>query len=72
MKKKNYITPKEVSEELGFCLATIWRWLRAKKLSAFKVENEYRISRKDLDHFLKVNTSKPLGKYRKKVAKKKK
>ena len=48
-----FYTPTEISEMLKVSKASVWRWIREKKLKAHLIgHSTYRISQKDLNTFL--------------------
>jgi excisionase family DNA binding protein len=49
----NWLTVKEIAEELKVEISTVQGWIREKKLIAYKVGRDYRIKREDYDRFLK-------------------
>lgn len=49
------LTPQEVAVELKLNLLTIYRYIRDKKILASKFGRKYRISRNDLNIFIKSN-----------------
>ncbi len=49
----NWLTVKEIAEELKVEISTVQGWIREKKLIAYKVGRDYRIKRVDYDRFLK-------------------
>jgi len=49
----NFLTVKETSELLKVNPMTIYRYIKAKKMTAYKVGKDYRIEKKELDRFLK-------------------
>jgi excisionase family DNA binding protein len=49
------LTPTEVAEELRLDLLTIYKYIRNKKLLAIKFGRTYRITKEDLDKFIKAN-----------------
>ena len=49
----NYLRVKEVAELLKVNPMTIYRHIKAKKMTAYKVGKDYRIEKKELDRFLK-------------------
>jgi excisionase family DNA binding protein len=49
----NWLTVKEIAEELKVEISTVQGWIREKKLIAYKVGRDYRIKREDFDRFLK-------------------
>ena len=51
--KKGYYTTKEITEMLGVCRDTVWRYIRSGKLKAIKLtERNFRIEKKELERFL--------------------
>ena len=53
---KLYYTAKELAEMLSLNVMTIYRYIKAKRLKAFKIGKEFRIEREEFERFLK-NTS---------------
>jgi len=53
MKKDMYYTIDEVADMLKVAYLTVYRWIRADKLKAVKAGKQYRISKVELDKFLK-------------------
>ncbi len=49
-----FLTCEEVSQKTGFALATIWKWIRQKKLPAYRFGRSYKIKESDLNEFLKA------------------
>jgi len=53
-KNNIFFTPQEVANRLKISRATVWRYIRKKKLKVIKfTKRTYRISEKDLNDFLK-------------------
>ena len=52
-KKNEFYTPQEIADKLKVNVMTIYRYVRAKKIKAYKIGNDYRIDQKELDRFLK-------------------
>ncbi len=50
---KQWLTVEEVAKELGLSEDTIRNYIRTKQLPAAKFGNTYRISREDLEKFIK-------------------
>ncbi len=48
---KKIYTCEEIAERYGVKLATVWGWIRDKRLTAFKVGKFYRIKETDLEAF---------------------
>lgn len=53
MTEEQYYSIEEVSKELKVAYLTVYRWIQAKKLIALKAGKQYRITKEDLDRFLK-------------------
>lgn len=53
MKEEQYYSIEEVAKTLKVAYLTVYRWIQAKKLIAYKAGKQYRIKREDLDKFLK-------------------
>ena len=50
-----YYSIEEIAKTLKVAYLTVYRWVRAKKLPAYKVGKQYRIDKIDLDNFLQSN-----------------
>ena len=56
--KKDFYTAQELADTLGVNIMTIYRYIKAGKLTAYKIGKEFRITKKDFDKFLlKVKTT---------------
>jgi len=55
LKNEQYYSIEEVSKMLKVAYLTVYRWIHAKKLVAFKAGKQYRIKKEDLDAFLRVD-----------------
>ena len=53
VKKPQLLTIEEVAQALKVSKMTIYRYIKAKKLPAYKLEQELRIKEDDLAEFLK-------------------
>jgi len=54
VKNNIFFTPQEVANKLKISRATVWRYIRNKKLKIIKfTKRTYRITEKDLNDFLK-------------------
>lgn len=51
------LTAKEISTRYKVSYITVFRWIKAGKLPAFKVGKQYRVKQEDLDSF--IESSKP-------------
>lgn len=54
-KYRQLLTPKEVAKELQLNLLTVYKYIRTKKIMAIMLGRNYRISKEDLDKFIKSN-----------------
>ena len=55
MKKsdKEYFTAKDLSEKLSVNVMTIYRYIKSKRLAAYKIGKEFRIERAEFERFMK-------------------
>jgi len=53
VKKSQLLTIEEVAQTLKVSKMTIYRYIKAEKLPAYKLEQELRIKEDDLNEFLK-------------------
>lgn len=53
MNEKTFYTAKELSEKLECNIMTIYRYIKAKKLKAYKIGKEFRIEKEDYSLFIK-------------------
>lgn len=51
-KKEQFYTPEELAEILKLNIITIYRYIRAKKLKAYKIGNIYRIDKPTFNNFI--------------------
>jgi len=57
MTKKEFYTAEELAEKLRVNIMTIYRYIKAGKLKAYKMSKEFRIDKKEFNKFLdKVKT----------------
>ena len=57
MKKDEFYKAEDLAEKLKVNIMTIYRYIQAKKLKAYKIGKEYRIDRTEFESFLeKVKT----------------
>ena len=55
--KKEFYTAEELAEKLRVNIMTIYRYIKAKRLKAYKIGKEFRIDGKEFSDFLdKVKT----------------
>ena len=52
MKQEEFYTAKELADKLRVNIMTIYRYIDAKKLKAYKLGKEFRIDKKEFDSFL--------------------
>ena len=60
MKQEEFYTAKELADKLRVNIMTIYRYIDAGKLKAYKFGKEFRIDKKEFDSFL--NKAKTNGK----------
>jgi len=57
MNKKEFYTAKELAEKLRVNIMTIYRYIKAGRLKAYKIGKDFRIDKKEFNRFLnKVKT----------------
>ena len=55
--KEQFYTAKELAEKLRVNIMTIYRYIKAGKLKAYKIGKEFRVDKEEFDNFLsKVKT----------------
>lgn len=52
---EKYFTCDEVAERYGVTIATVWSWIRNKKLAAIDIGRAYKIKESDLLEFEQSN-----------------
>lgn len=52
MTQKEFYTAKELAEKLRVNIMTIYRYIKAGKLRAYKMSKEFRIDKKEFGRFL--------------------
>lgn len=58
MDKKEFNIAQELTDKLRVSIMTIYRYIKAKKLKAYKLGKEFRIDEKEFEAFLnKVKTN---------------
>jgi len=58
MTEKKYYTAKELAEMLGLNVMTIYRYINAGKLKAYKIGKEFRIDKSEFDRFMQKSKTK--------------
>ncbi len=53
MKEKEFFTAKELADKLRVNIMTIYRYIGAGRLNAYKIGKEFRIDKNEFDVFLK-------------------
>ncbi len=57
MKSKDFYTARDLADKLGVNIMTIYRYIKAGKLKAYKIGKEFRIDKAEFNRFLdKVKT----------------
>ncbi len=51
--EERYFTVEEVADRLKVSHMTVYRWIKAGQLGAYKIGGEFRITERDIDRFLK-------------------
>ena len=52
--EETYYTLREVAEKLRVSRRTVYRWVQAKELPAYRLGGEFRITERDLEKFLEA------------------
>jgi excisionase family DNA binding protein len=52
MNNKEFYTAKNLADKLGVNIMTIYRYIKAKKLKAYKIGKEFRIDKVEFTNFL--------------------
>lgn len=50
--KKEFYTAQALADKLGVNIMTIYRYIKAKKLKAYKLGKEFRIDRAEFERFM--------------------
>lgn len=53
MTEEQYYSIEEVSKMLKVAYMTVYRWVRSKKLTAYKAGKQYRVKKQDLTELIK-------------------
>ena len=53
MKEKDFYTTQELADKLQVNIMTIYRYIKAKRLKAYKIGKEFRIDKAGFEAFLK-------------------
>jgi excisionase family DNA binding protein len=49
---QKFYNAKELADTLGVNIMTIYRYIKAEKIAAYKIGKEFRIKKEDFDKFL--------------------
>jgi putative resolvase len=52
--EEKYFTVDEVAERLKVSHMTVYRWIKAGQLGAYKIGGEFRITEQDVERFLEA------------------
>lgn len=58
MKEKDFYKAEELAKKLDVNIMTIYRYIKAKKLKAYKIGREFRIEKLEFNNFLKSTSTK--------------
>jgi len=53
VRRKEYLTTEDIARHLDISVATVRRYIRSGKLSAVRLEREYRVRFEEFEKFLK-------------------
>jgi excisionase family DNA binding protein len=53
MQNKDFYTARELANKLQVNIMTIYRYIKAKRLKAYKIGKEFRIDKAEFERFLK-------------------
>ncbi len=56
-----YFTVEVVAQRLKVSLMTVYRWIKAGKLAAYKIGGEFRITERDIERFLEARRFRVMG-----------
>jgi putative molybdopterin biosynthesis protein len=57
MSKSSFYTTQELADNLKVNIMTIYRYIKSKRLRAYKIGKDYRIDKDDFNAFLNGNKS---------------
>lgn len=58
MEKQEFYTAEELAQKLRVNVMTIYRYIKAEKLNAYKIGKEFRIDEAEFNRFLKLTKTK--------------
>jgi excisionase family DNA binding protein len=50
----DYLTPKDIAQKYGVHRYSVLRWIKQGKLKAVRLDRQFKISREDLETFIKL------------------
>lgn len=56
LQEKEFYLVEEIAEKLRVCNMTIYRYIKAHRLKAYKIGKEFRIGKKELESFLQQSS----------------
>lgn len=56
--EKEFYKAEDLAEKLDVNIMTIYRYINAKKIKAYKIGREYRVDKKEFQNFLKKVSTK--------------
>lgn len=56
--KKDFYTAQDLADKLSVNIMTIYRYIKAKRLKAYKIGKEFRIGRTDFEKFIEQTKTK--------------
>ena len=56
--KKEFYTAKELADKLRVNIMTIYRYIKAERLEAYKIGKEFRIDKREFEKFLRATRTK--------------
>jgi excisionase family DNA binding protein len=59
--EETYFTVEEVAQRLKVSNMTVYRWIKAGSLGAYKLGGEFRITERDINEFLEVRRFRAKG-----------
>ncbi len=57
-RKKDFYTAQNLADKLSVNIMTIYRYIKAKRLKAYKIGKEFRIERSDFEKFIEQTKTK--------------
>ena len=59
--EETYFTVDEIAERLKVSRMTVYRWIKAGQLGAYKIGGEFRITERDIERFLEARRFRAKG-----------